>query len=222
MNVENEWSSIDASKVEGAVRRTEVEQVQCAMNRMKIGKTSGPSGDCLALEMFKAEGDKCLKSLTNLFNDILLKDKLMEEWMLSSFILIFKGKADPLNPNSYRGIKLLEHNFKLYQKIPDKHLHEVVDTGKMQFGFMPGRGIVDAVFILRRLTEKVRAKNMQLLFVFVDLEKAFDWVPRKVIGFALRHKGVCPRNLVDGVMSLYKGCKTLISVDRGNYQVHFL
>ena len=33
MNVENKWSdSIDASKVEGAVRRTEVEEVQCAMN----------------------------------------------------------------------------------------------------------------------------------------------------------------------------------------------
>ena len=55
MNVENEWSdSIDASKVEGAVRRIEVEEVRCAMSRMKIGKASGPSG--IALEMFKAGG----------------------------------------------------------------------------------------------------------------------------------------------------------------------
>ena len=45
MNDENEWNdSIDASKVEGAVRRIEVEEVQCAMNCMKIGKASGPSG----------------------------------------------------------------------------------------------------------------------------------------------------------------------------------
>ena len=40
MNAENEWS-IDDSKVEGAVRRIEVEEVQCAMNQMKIGKASG-------------------------------------------------------------------------------------------------------------------------------------------------------------------------------------
>ena len=94
MNVENEWSdSIDASKVEGAVRRIEVEEVRCAMNRMKIGKASGPSG--VALEIFKAGGDKCLKSLTNIFNDILLKSKLPEEWMLSSLVPIFKGKGDP-------------------------------------------------------------------------------------------------------------------------------
>ena len=43
MNVENKWSeTIDASKVEGAMRAIEVEEVRCAMNRMKIGKASGP------------------------------------------------------------------------------------------------------------------------------------------------------------------------------------
>ena len=75
MNAENEWSdSIDSSKVEGAVRRIENEEVGCAMNHTKIRKASGPSG--VAIELFKAGGDKCLKSLTNMFNDILLKDKL--------------------------------------------------------------------------------------------------------------------------------------------------
>ena len=107
---------------------------------MKIGKASGSSG--VALEMFKVGGDKCLKSFTNIFNDILFKNKLPEEWMLSSFVPIFKGKGDPLNPNSYRGIKLLEHAFNLYEKILDGRLHEMVDTDKMQYGFMPGRGTV--------------------------------------------------------------------------------
>ena len=211
MNVESEWSdSIDASKTEGAVRRIEVEEVRCAMSRMKIGKASGLSG--VALEMFKAGGDKCLKSLTNIFNDILFKNKLPEEWMLSSLVPIFKGKGDPLNPNSHRGIKLLKHAFKLYEKILDGRLREVVDVDKMQYGFMPGRGTVDAVFVLRRLMEKFRAKNKKLFFVFVDLEKAFDWVPREVIRFALRRKGV-PEYLVNGVMSLYDCCKTAVLVD---------
>ena len=100
-NVENDWSdSSDASKVEGAVRRIVVEERRCAMNRMNIGKASGSSE--VALEMFKACGDKCLKSLTTMFNDILFKEKLQEEWMLSSLVPIFKGKGDPLNQNSYR------------------------------------------------------------------------------------------------------------------------
>ena len=134
--------------------------------------------------------------------------------MLSSLVPIFKGKGDPLNPNSYRGIKLSEHALKLYEKSLDGRLRELVDIDKMQYGFMPGRGTVDAVFVLRRLTEKFRAKNKKLFFVFVDLEKAFDRVPRRVIRFALRRKGV-PEYLVNGVMSLYNGCKTAVSVDGG-------
>ena len=44
MNGENEWSdSIDTSQVQGALWGIEVEKVQCAMNRMKIGKASRPS-----------------------------------------------------------------------------------------------------------------------------------------------------------------------------------
>ena len=62
MNVGHEWSDrIDDSKVEGAVRRIKIEEVWCAMNEMKIGQASGPSG--VPIEMFKAGGDKYLKNL---------------------------------------------------------------------------------------------------------------------------------------------------------------
>ena len=68
------------------------------------------------------------------------------------------------------------------------------------------------MFVLRRFSEKFRAKTKKLFFICVDQEKAFDRVPRDVICFALRQKGV-PEYLVNGVMSLYKGCKTAVSVD---------
>ena len=41
---------------------------------------------------------------------------------------------------------------------------------------------------------------------------AFDWVPREVVWYALRQKGVT-EDLVDGVISLFKCCKTAVSVD---------
>ena len=106
--------------------------------------------------------------------------------MLRLLVPIFRGKGDPLNPDSYRGIKLLEHAFKLYEKVLDGHLDELADIDKMQYGFMPGRKTVDAVFILRTLSEKFRAKYKKLFFIFADLEKTFDRVPREVIHFALR------------------------------------
>ena len=55
--------------------------MQCAMNQMKIGKVRRSSG--VALEMFKIGGDKCLEFLTSIYNDVLFKDKLLEERILS-------------------------------------------------------------------------------------------------------------------------------------------
>ena len=110
-----------------------------------------------------------------------------------------------------RGTKLLKQAFKLYEKVLHGRLREVVDIDEMQYGFTPGRGTADAVFVLSRLSEKFRAKN-KLFFIFVDLKKDFDRVSWEVFHFALRRKGV-PEYLVNGVMSLYKGCETAFSVD---------
>ena len=94
-----------------------------------------------------------------------------------------------------------------------ERLREVVDIDKMQYGIMPGRVTVDAVFVSRRLSEKLKAKNKKLFFIFADLEKAFHRVPRKVIRFALRRK-VVAEYFISEVMPLYKGCKTVVTVDR--------
>ena len=51
----------------------------------------------------------------------------------------------------------------------------------MQFGFMPGRGTTDALFIVRRIQEKCKKKVKKLFTCFVDLEKAFHRVPRRVM-----------------------------------------
>ena len=44
------------------------------------------------------------------------------------------------------------------------------------------------MFVLWRLSEKFRAKNNKMFFIFVHLEKAFDWVSRELIRFALKAK----------------------------------
>ena len=46
---------------------------------------------------------------------------------------------------------------------------------------MKGKGTTDAIFIVRQMQEKFRAKGKKLYFGFVDLEKVFDRVPREVI-----------------------------------------
>ena len=79
---------------------------------------------------------------------------------------------------------------KYTRKVLDGRLGDVVDMDKMQHRLMPRRRTLDAIFVLKRLSQKFRAKNKKLFFMFVHLEKAFDWVPREVVRFALRQKGV--------------------------------
>jgi len=55
----------------------------------------------------------------------------------------------------------------------------------MQFRFMKGKGTTDAIFIVRQIREKFRAKGKKLHFGFVGLEKAFDRVLREVIRWAM-------------------------------------
>ena len=53
---------------------------------------------------------------------------------------------------------------------------------KSSMGLCQGEGLLMLCLFYRDF----RAKNKKLFFIFVDLEKAFDWVPRQVICFALR------------------------------------
>ena len=82
----------------------------------------------------------------------------------------------------------------------------------MQFGFMPERGRIVAVFILRGMQEEYHAEGYKLYICFVDIEKAFDRVPRKVLEWAMRKKGI-PEVLVRSVMSLHEGAKITVRVD---------
>ena len=87
---------------------------------------------------------------------------------------------------SYRAVKLLEHRIKVLEGVLEKRLRQKVKIDNIQFGFVPGKGTVDVIFMVRQLQEKFLEKRKDLFFAFVDLEKAFDGVPREVVRWALR------------------------------------
>ena len=103
-------------------------------------------------------------------------------------------------------IKLLECGMKVARRVVEKRLCRKVTVDEMQFGFMPERGTIDAVFILRRLLEEYRAKRIKLYMCFLNMQKAIDRVPRRVLEWVVRKKGM-PEVLVRSVMSLYEGAK---------------
>jgi len=48
---------------------------------------------------------------------------------------------------SYRGIKLLEQAMKVVERIFKHRIQQQIDIDEMQFGFMKGKGTIDAIFV---------------------------------------------------------------------------
>ena len=109
---------------------------------------------------------------------------------LSYIMNCYKGKGDVLLRVNYRGLKLLHQVIKVMEHIPATLIRTHVDIDAMQFGFMPGRGTSKAISIVRQVHEKYLGKHEDLYCTFVNLEEAFDHVPRKVMWWTMTTLGV--------------------------------
>ncbi|RXN38888.1 Retrovirus-related Pol poly LINE-1 [Labeo rohita] len=209
MNEENEREQRveEVTVVEQEVVNISKSEVRRALKRMKSGKAVGP--DDIPVEVWKCLGEVAVEFLTSLFNKILDSETIPEEWRRSVLVPIFKNKGDVQSCGNYRGIKLMSHTMKLWERVVEARLRAEVSICEQQYGFMPRKSTTDAVFALRMLMEKYREGNRELHCVFVDLEKAYDRVPREELWCCMRKSGVAEK-YVRVVQDMYESCKTVV------------
>ncbi|XP_047493551.1 uncharacterized protein LOC125042129 [Penaeus chinensis] len=158
MNVENDRIDRGIEAIPEEVMDVIIaEEVERALRKMKKGKATGP--DDIPVEAWKVLGRTGVIILLEIFTTIMETEKMPDEWRESTLIPIFKNKGDIQDCGNYRGIKLMAHTLKMWERVIEKRLREKVEISEQQFGFMPGLSTTDAIFAQRQLMEKTEVWN---------------------------------------------------------------
>ena len=190
------------------------EEVETAMNKMKKGKATG--ADEVRLEMMEMTGEVGVKWTGRLLNVCMQEGRIPREWRMGLIVPIWKRKGDVHEPGKHRGITLLSQVLKLLERVLDARIRRRVegDFGEEQQGFRKGRGTADGMYVLRQMVEKRLEVQGSMALGFVDLEKAFETVPREMVMATLRWMGV-PEADVRMVEGTYEKTTARVVVGEG-------
>ena len=183
-------------------------EVATAIRRLKSEKAAGE--DEIRSEMLKALNAEGILWLTRVCQVAWKLGKTPKDWQTGMIIPIFK-KGDRKQCTNYRGISLLSLPGKVYAKCLERKCRQLVETQLEdgQCGFRPGRSTTDQIFTLKQIFEKSWEYAKDVFACFVDLEKAYDRIPRDKLWRVLQDYGIDGQLLL-AIKSFY--CKPEVCV----------
>ena len=107
----------------------------------------------------------------------------------------------------------MNHTMKLWERVIEHRLRAIMRVAINQFGFMPGRSTMEAIFLIREVMERYMEKYLHM--VFIDLEKFYEKIPRNVMWWALdKHK--VPTKYVGLIKDMYNNVVTSVRTSDGD------
>lgn len=73
----------------------------------------------------------------------------------------------------------MSKTIRIWERIVESKVREKVCISGKQFVFMPGKRAMDAVMAMRKLVKRSLKTQKDVHTAFIDLEKAYDTIPRK-------------------------------------------
>ena len=102
------------------------------------------------------------------------------DWEQSLIKNLYTGKGNALNQGNYRGFKMTYQLMKTLEHVLDSSVRGMVDIDGMKFTWCQEKAPL-MLSSARQIQEKYITHKKPLYFALMDLEEAFDGIPRKVV-----------------------------------------
>jgi hypothetical protein len=154
-----------------------IEELNEVLKKKKNMKSCGL--DNLPMELWKFGGTELKIHLIELFNKIIDKNQMPQEWETGMVINIHK-KGKKSKCENYIGITLLPTAYKLFANTIKNRLNEYLEDEMVeeQCGFRKRRSCTDEIFTVQQIIEKSKEHNLPLFLLFIDYEQAYGNVNR--------------------------------------------
>jgi hypothetical protein len=150
-------------------------------------------------------GEKGMEIMSRLINKIYKYGQIPEEFRKSIYVPVPKvNRAQECS--DFRTIALISHASKVLLHLVKRRITPIVERqlGDSQMGFRKGKGIRDAFFQLRMISERVtqmnaekevqegktKKKGMKLYLCFVDYQKAIDRIKHDKLVEVIEKAGI--------------------------------
>ena len=126
--------------------------------------------------------NKLLNRIYEPVRQILEKERISEEWKETRVVPIHK-RGDRDRCENYRGIALGNSAYKILSNIILGKIKPYIEKikGDHQNGFRDGRSVIDNIFALKIIKEKIWEYNQSVQYLFIDFQKAYDSIHRDTL-----------------------------------------
>ena len=165
-----------------------MKELNTAIKALERGKATGP--DEIPNEALIEANNTIRKKILRIFKRIYEKEETPDEWKEGTIIRIYKGKGTKGPCANERGITLSSNLGKLYERIINNKIQQIIEMTEAQGGERRGAATVDHLKYINTYIQEMKKEKKDVYITFLDVTKAYDKAWLKAIIYSLYKSGI--------------------------------
>lgn len=175
-------------------RELKLEKLNWKKAEENVPTNTATGSDEIPIRLVNLLGPKGKAQLIRAIKKVIKTKQVPEDWRKSRMKLIYKGKGDKDDANSYRPITVTSVTYRLAMQAIKAELQAWMEgngvLGELQNGFRRDRRLEDNLFVLTQCIEVAMAQKRPLWIAFLDIKGAYDNVDRELLWSLLEREGL--------------------------------